>query len=280
VRNGFLSALLAVLAGVLVACGGADDKGGGAPPATGPPSPEQDARRAAQTILDGNDARTLCTRLVTRRLLSDMYKGDRQRCIAEPVNDHGTDAGTTKITGVTVDGATASVAVTTVGGEADGAAGTLELVREGNAWKLDALGADYLRAAFLIAIGQVHTGAIGHPAMRACFAKQARTMSEPRLRRVMSQGARDDPAVRGTLIAMAEKCPEALHAYIAQTLGDAIEKDGFRPAFVRCFKRELENFLPLVPISGELLMEDPDGITRAALAGLMTGIRKICGPTR
>lgn len=278
-RNGFLSALLAVLAGLLVACGGAEEEGG-APTTTAAPSPEQDVRHAAATILEGDDARALCTTLVTQRLLDDMYEGDREQCISDPVNDRGTDAGTTKITGVTVDGDGATVTMTTVGGEADGAAGTLELVREEDAWKLDALGADYLRSAFLLAIGQVHTGAISHPAMRTCFAEQARAMSETRLRRVMSQAARDDPAVRRTLIAMARKCPDALHAYVAQTLTDAIEKDGFRPAFVRCFKRELETFLPLVPISGELLTENPDGITRAALAGLLKGIQKICGKPR
>ena len=264
-----------MLGGVLAlcACGGDD------PEPAKPATPEEQVRAAATKVLNSTeaDAKAVCTTLVTERLIDEVYKGDRQACIDSPVNDDEEgDPGKPKVDSVTVEGARADVVSSVEGGSGDGTRGTLLFAREGGSWKLDRFGTDYLRSAFAAAIKSTDEGALSLPEMKTCLAAKAKKMRESQLRRFIYQSIRDDPKVKATTIALAGKCPEPLAKFVAMQIGDALAKDGKKPAYVRCMKEQLAFLLGVTGLADEALKAGDDDLSATALTAVVSGADKNC----
>ena len=99
-------------------------------------------RAAAKRVAESKDAKTVCTTLVTKRFIDEVYEGDREACIKTPLTKEDEKTGEAEIGRVSVDGSQADVEITQVGGDADGTKGTLMFAREGGQWRLDRFGED------------------------------------------------------------------------------------------------------------------------------------------
>ena len=262
-----------MLGGVLAlcACGGDDPK-----PAK-PATPEEQVRAAATKVLNSKDAKAVCATLLTERFIDEVYDGDRQACIDSPINDDDEgDPGKPKVDSVTAEGARADVVSSVEGGSGDGTTGTLLFAREGGRWKLDRFGTDYLRSAFAAAIKSTDEGALSLPQMKTCLAAKAQKMREAQLRRFIYQSIREDPKVKGTVIELAGKCPEALAEFVSIQIGDALAKEGDKPAYVRCTKDQLAFLLGVTGLADEALKAGDDDVSAAALRAVLAGADKNC----
>jgi hypothetical protein len=251
----------------LAACGGDDPKK--------PASPEDQVRAAALKILESKDAKTVCTGYVTTRFIDEVYEGDRQKCIEQPLTKEDEHPGKPKVDQVRIHGANADVSVTIVGGDGDGTTGTLLFAREGRRWKLDRFGTDYLRSGFAASIRSTHSGMMSLPAMKTCLTGKAKRMRERPLRKFIYQSIRHDAKVKNTAISLAEKCPRPLAAFVAGELANGL-KDRGGPAYVRCMRTKLAPMLWFTGLSGEALRAGGHDVRSAAIAGLVLPIDKEC----
>lgn len=135
--------MLIALAVALPACGG--DDGGGTP------SAREQVRAAAERVLATSDAELFCTRLVTQRLLDDVFLGERKVCVKAPANQEEDDGPTkSAVTSVDVRGDRATVELRS---KADGEpAGSHEYARERGRWKLDRFGDAYIDRVFALGL--------------------------------------------------------------------------------------------------------------------------------
>ncbi len=263
--SAFLAALALLAACLLSACGSSG------------PTAEDEARETAVRAIETTDAKAFCRQLVSERLIEEVVGGGVAACEKASVvaDDPGTaTASTVSLRGEDESGA--EVAVRVEGGELDGVAGHLELVREGDRWLLDRYGDDFLRSSFLVAIETVDEGAISNSRMKACIGKQAAKLSGVRLREINRAAASDPAALVEALLPLAEKCPAALAEYAADEFTEGLAEKGKSPAYVRCLHDELEAFLELTDIVPELLGENPGFAAVAALEGIATGAKRNC----
>ena len=129
-----LAMLIAALAATLVlaACGDDDDDGGGG---------EEDAEisSAIEVSVHTTDPAD-CTRLQTQSFLEQTNFSTGEEAIQdceEDVADTANDPDSTDVSEIEVDGTSASANVALEGGSFDGSTLTIDLVKEGDQWKLD-----------------------------------------------------------------------------------------------------------------------------------------------
>jgi hypothetical protein len=125
----------------LAGCGGDDGLYGGgeettATPTTAAMSDEQRIEIAIEGALASGDPKLACERFVTEHYLRTTY-GDRTACVQGQAP--GSAAKSVKISGIAVDGESAKAVAVPKGGPSSGDRLRVTLVREGDAWKVDAL---------------------------------------------------------------------------------------------------------------------------------------------
>jgi hypothetical protein len=266
VRSLFVLGLAALAVG-LCACGG--DSG---------PSPEEEVRAAALRAIETEDPALFCRKLVTERFVDELFEGGLAACVKSDVVEE--DPGEPKVGAVAIegeDGARAEVAVSVAGGNLDGTSGRVEFVKQGERWKLDRYGDDYLRSSFLAAIENADDGVLAVESMKRCFSGQVEKMSAAEVREFVDDAAEGGDAYFGNLVSLSENCPEGMAEYGARELTDQLYETGKRkPVFIRCIRDELEAFLLLTDIAPDLLGEEPDEFAVATLEGIVTGAKKNC----
>jgi hypothetical protein len=241
------------------------------------PSAEEQAGDAAAKAVGTEDIELFCTRLVSDRFLDELVDGDVKACKKSTLA--GEDPGVPTVTEVAIDDgdARATAMIEIEGGESDGTAGHVELVRQRERWVLDRYRDDYLRSAFLTAIENVDEGAIALPRMKTCMGRQAVKLGPDRIRRIVYDATTDPAAMVKDLLPLAENCRGALAEYGAKAIADALEEEGKRsPAFIRCIRDELETGLLITNIAPELLGPNPDFGASLALDGLATAAKRTC----
>jgi hypothetical protein len=265
-RTVLLGALAAIAAIGLSACG---DSG---------PSAEEEVSAAAAKAVATEDSAQFCRRLVSERFLDEVVDGDVAACVDSTLV--GEDPGVPAVSAVEVDeeGTRATVMVRVEGGENDGSAGHLAMVRVGERWVLDRYEDDYLRSAFLVAIENAEEGAIAVPKMKACMGRQAAELGPNRIREIAIDASTDPAAMVESLLPLGEKCPAGLAEYGAKEIADSLAEEGKRsPEFIRCIRTELEAGLLLTDITPELLGPNPDFGATLALEGLAAAAKQRCG---
>jgi hypothetical protein len=260
----------------LAACGGSGSSTDDGPTA------EEEVKVAAVRAVENDDAGSFCRTEAGRAYLKKIYDGDVKKCAESegtvPKHPSKARAGTAK---VRPDQRHATVTVSLTGGDLDGTAGAIEMVKEGGAWKVDEFDDAFIRSAFLASIETVDEGAVSTPGMKACFAKQIKAMPAGTIRHLTYASDQGDIKEQNKgLLKMAEKCPEsALAEYGARTLTDELDvtKGDHKPGYVKCLRKELEFLLEVTGITTELLVEHPGFAAVAALEGILEGAKKNCG---
>lgn len=154
------------------------------------------------------DVKVECEETVTRDFVQRVY-GDLAQCRRaerpEPGDDESDDA---RVSNIEVDGDSATARVLFVGGDTDGARGTVELRQEDGDWRVDDLGVDLLRST-------VNTGlssdsqdeeSLRRPAVRRCVRKAFADLSDDELKRVAYAAISERPSSRAELGRLLAPC--------------------------------------------------------------------------
>jgi len=257
--------VLAVLAAVLGACGSGS-------------SPEEEVREAAIRTAATDNAKTFCHTMVTEGFLDEVFDGDIAGCVNSSVIDE--EPGKPIISTVALRGedeSRALVGLRIEGGEADGLTGHVDFAKEGEEWKLDRFGDDYLLSVYEVSMDRVDEGAVSTPSVRACMGKRLAGLDSGALRNLTFVGLTDKAKAEKRLIAIAKECPGPLADYVAGEMLKAFaEAGGHSPAFMRCVRQELPAFIELTGIAGNLIVAEPDFASLAALEGLLVGVQRNC----
>lgn len=242
------------------------------------PSTEEEVRAAATRAIEAADPKPFCRHLVSAGYVKRIYDGDVQKCITSE-GSVPEDSGKARVTAIALDpkGETrATVAIAVEGGSLDGSSGHVEMVEEGDAWKLDDYQDDYLRSAFLAAIQTVDEGAISTGAMKACFTRQVKTLDAATIRKLnFASDSDEQEALNKELKKLAENCPHALADYGAKTLTEGLAEKR-SPAFARCIRKDLFFLLDITNLAPELLTEHPSFAAEAALDGIVESAKEHC----
>jgi hypothetical protein len=242
------------------------------------PSAEAEAREAAVAILETTDQAHFCHQLVTDRFLEETVGGGVAAC--ENASVLADDPGKARATKVSIHGdddSGAEVAVEVKGGELDGVTGTLGLVRNGDRWRLDRSGTDFLRSSLLVAIRTVDEGALSADGVKSCIGRQAQKLSGDQILDFNRDATIDSEAfLKRDILPLAEKCPRALAEYATDEFTRGLVKSGKSPAYVKCLRVEIEAFLLLTEITPELLLKNPGFAPEAALEGIVEGAKRNC----
>jgi hypothetical protein len=274
VRSAVLACSALFAAFVLASCGG----GGGDSSTDSGPSAEAEVKAAVAAVVAARDPKVFCRQLVSEHLVATVYGGDVTRCLDsdEPVPQ---EAGKAHVFSVELDPKTersAEVKLRVDGGTQDGAAGHLEMVKEGGAWKLDDYGDDFLRSVIVVEIDVIDEGAAANPLMKKCLGAQFEDLPAAKIRELTYEDDNDKTAmVNKELLKLSENCPHALADYGAEAFSEPL-KGEFPPAFVKCFRQELLLGFELTDLAPKLLVPKPDDIAVAALEGLAAGAKQNC----
>lgn len=242
------------------------------------PSAEDEAADAATRALETKSAKEFCRRLASRRLIEEFVVGGTAACekASSVVSKDPGDVSVTEVVPAREDESRAKVAVKLTGGEADGVAGHVEVVRAGERWQLDGYDDDFLRSSMTVAIREVDEGAIANERMKTCMGNQIEKVGGARMRKIFRAGTSGGAVLIETLLPYAENCPAALAEYGADEFTEGLLEKGKSRAYVNCLHEEIEGLLLLTDIAPELLGEKPDSIAVAALEGIVTGAKRNC----
>lgn len=260
--------LLAALALGLSACGsgsGSDEPD--------PPSPQEQVRAVALKMLETADPQVGC-RLMTRRYVAETY-GAMARCLAADEEDALRGA---RVEQVVVRGerATAQVEVPPGDGLAR-IAGTIELAREGGAWRVDRSDSDFLRSLLVAGAGKPGDRGLATSApVRACMQKQLAALSDDAVRRFAQLASSRDRSLQRATLRLVERCPAAVADYLSAELVRALRGEGRSPAFLRCMRRELRTYLTVTGLGPRALRGNADDAVTAAVGGVALGAQRIC----
>jgi hypothetical protein len=209
------------LACALAACGGEDE-----------------ADRIADVIdrAATTDDPAICTELMTPAFLAQTEAGDDPLQECEEDQLEGDDsADSTEISAVEIDGERASAEVAFSGGPTDGQTVAVELVKEGDNWKLDRVDSfvEFNRDAFFAATEKDFSD---DPALGAEFARCAipalEELTDQEIQEIFISGE-DARVVR----LVAEDCPDE---YREALIRSALENAEIPPEVRRCIARAME----------------------------------------
>lgn len=161
----------------------------------------EDADKIAAVVeraLTTTDPDVKCTDVVTKGFVKKVY-GDLATCKEAEVpdgddNEKPTGSDTSR---VKVRGEQATATVTVQGGDTDGASGTLELEREDGAWKVSALGADFLRSQLEKSLANSDADSpFADAKVRACVEKALGALDDEEFRTIAYSGIAERPTPR------------------------------------------------------------------------------------
>jgi hypothetical protein len=243
------------------------------------PTPEEEVSEAAVKAAESGNSKAFCRTMVTEHYIQVVFRGDLEACV-ESDDAVPKDVGKARVSAVAIDPrneSRAEVKIAIKGGELDGTAGHLEMVEGRDGWKLDGLEDDYLRSTFMAAVVGADEGALANEMIKACFVRNADSLSEETIRELTYAGYRSKKAeVTEALLPIAEKCPHALADYGAREFTKGLVAKGKSPAYVHCLQDEIRFFLELTDIVPALLAPKPDFASVAALEGIVEGAKKNC----
>ncbi|HST38505.1 MAG TPA: hypothetical protein VLK58_03310 [Conexibacter sp.] len=265
----FVPLALAALALSVSACG-SDGSGSDEPD---PPSAQEQVRAVALKLLASEDPQVGC-RLMTRRYVAETY-GTLARCLA----DDGDDAlRGGRVEQVVVRGARATAQVEVP--PADGLsriAGTLELAREGGAWRVDRGSTDFLRSLLVAGAGKPGDRGLSTSApVRRCMQKQFAALSDGGVRRFTLLASSRDRRLQPATLRLVERCQAAVADYVAVELVSALRREGRPAAFLRCMRREVRTYLTVTGLATRALRGNASDAGTAAIGGVALGAQSIC----
>jgi hypothetical protein len=257
---------------LLSACGGEDPPQRPAPKAT--PDPVAQVRELAPKVVSGAGGYELCFEHSTDRFIRAVYKGDREACrnIQQVIG-----TGTPKVLDAKVKGDEASVSVEYAGSVVKGRYGTLEFVREGDVWKLDKVGSDFVRATAVVSVRALSTGALSVPEVQQCVARQTLKLSDAAVRKYVYALFRLDQDAGPAALRLVNKCPKQVAIYVAEELALGLKTQGYSRRYVECAQPRLEGYMALTGIAPNVLSgSDKVDFGKDAVTGLIRGVDEQC----
>lgn len=243
------------------------------------PSPEEEVSEAAVKAAESENSKAYCQTMVTAHYVQVVFHGDLEACVDsdDAVPKEAGKAVASQVSIDPKDETKAEVVVAITGGELDGTTGHLAMIEEEDGWKVDELGADFLRSTFMAAIEHADEGALSNKLLKACFVRNADSIDDKTIRELTYAGYRSKKAeVTDALLPIAEKCPHALADYGAREFTKGLVAKGKSPKYVHCLQTEIGFFLELTDIVPALLQPKPDFASVAALEGIVEGAKKNC----
>jgi hypothetical protein len=204
--------------------------------------------------ITSNDPEVMCVETVTPAFVTRVYKtvAACRKAEAPKPSDSPKPTGA-KVTDVEVKDGKATASVTAVGGDTDGAHGTIDLAKDSGAWKVEDLSVEFLRSqlaqGFANATFTADDGPLTDPAFRACLTKQldalddvafkavaynaiAETETDPRFLKAVTtcQGETSTATGSGDVPAPSSKVREQFEGGLRQSA----EKDGTTTKTIDC----------------------------------------------
>jgi hypothetical protein len=282
--------LIVIWVSILVALGLAACGGGGASTGSGgtdsaeatdasPPAAHEAEAAAVRAVEDG-DAASFCRGEASAGYIRRIYGGDVGRCVSSKGSvPERPGKASARAAVLDPDEEHATVTVALSGGTLDGTAGKIEMVREGDGWKLDDYDDAFIRSAFLASIHTADEGALSTPEIKACFSHQVKGLPAATIRQITDHSdAGEKGAMDRDLVKIAENCPEsALAEYGARTLTEGVEEGGKHgKGYVACLHREIKFGLEVSGITTDLLLAHPSEAAVGALEGIVEGAKGSC----
>lgn len=239
---GVLVALAATLA--LAACGGSG-------------SGSDSSKQITDTLTTGlttSNPTVLCTKTFSTGFVKRVY-GTQAKCVTVETKNAKTNKPATavKVTGIAVDGGTATAVVAITGGDDGGASGPLSLVSQQKGWRVDDLSTALLRS-------QLDAGVKNDrslPAnLKTCIANKISAFDDPSFRSLAFGSIGDQPAALAQIKAIATDCfaqtsastgtsgpssgsASVLRKQFDQGISESLKKDGIPTAAITCVQQKL-----------------------------------------
>ena len=190
----FLAALaLLGLTIALAACGGDDTQD----------DPEA-IEEALTRLVTESDLSVRCEGSLSAELLKRLH-GDEEGCREHSEGDEPADDA--KVTGIEVDGDTATAKLEVVGSVSAGATGTVELVREDGEWQVSDLGVDLLRDLVAAGLDSPASGAQQlAPEVRSCLHQALDDLPDEEFKDYAYDAIGEKPEATTKLQGMAQDC--------------------------------------------------------------------------
>lgn len=115
-----------------------------------------------------NDPQVECVETITKNFVTTVYKSLATCKKAEAEKEDNPPTGAT-LTGVKIDGDTATGIVKIQGGDEDGATGELQFAKEDGAWKVDGLSTAYLKSSLTKTLSRPGDGPLAEAGPRDCI---------------------------------------------------------------------------------------------------------------
>ncbi len=277
---------LATLALAAAGCGG--DGGGG---------DGKDKREIVRTIeraFTSDDHEMVCEKLISQRFVERVYD-TAARCVSVQDDDEKPPSDV-PVSDVTIDGDAATARAKFVGGDTDGAAGTIELRKEDGGWRIDDLGTDLLRSVFTTGIDASfgeENEAFREPKIRACVRRALTELPDDRLRSLAYDAVGERKGANERLGRVLTPCLSIsgsgrsgdrsfVRDKFEEGIRDGARRNGVPPATVNCIIRELRSSISdeeigaLAASGGELTPKAQRAVARAFSA---CGVRSDDGTT-
>lgn len=235
----FVAASLVIAVAGLAACGGGDD--------------EQEIRDVIERAVTTRDVKVECEETVTDGFVRRIY-GDVAQCRrAERPEPDEEEADDVRVSNVKIDGDSATARVRLIGGDTDGARGTLELRKADGAWRVDDLGVDLLRSTVDRGLRNSGEGSLRRPAVQRCARSAFTSLSDRELRRVAYLAISEREGSEEALTSMLAPClaiPGSAEgggriSFLRERFEEGVERSlrrrGRSRAAVDCIKRRLRS---------------------------------------
>jgi len=222
-----------------------------------------DANEIAAVVekaLTTSDPDVKCAEVVTTGFVSTVY-GDLAACKEAEAPDESDDEKPTgsSTSRVKVRGEAATATVTVQGGDTAGSTGTLEFEKEDGAWKVSALGVDFLRSQLEKSLANSEDDSpFADAAVRSCVGKDLGALDDEEFRTIAyagiakkptprfveivtacAQKASPDPGDNGRGDGDAEGAQSLLRRQFESGIREAARKDGATDAQIACVVRKL-----------------------------------------
>lgn len=237
-----LAALLAaaVLPLAAGACGGEDT--------------EQQITDALNAGLTSDDPKVACEQLPSSELVAKIW-GTVENCLKIERKDEDEPAQAVEVSGIEVDGESATAFIERKGGTNDGARGALDLVKEDGEWRIDDLSPALLRSQFETG---VRSDRELPTALKECLSEKVLALDDAELKTFAYASIGEKPEARRQLARYLSECAGSaddgtdsdgkdsgevsiLRRQFEKGIAESLRKDGASAAVIACVQRELRS---------------------------------------
>jgi hypothetical protein len=255
---------------VLAGCGG-----------DGSDEDEQEIRRVIRLSLTTDDPRRDCRQRLSASLIRRTY-GTRERCVRVQRDDDNEPARAVEFAGVEVSEGAATAELEVRGGDADGAKGGLELVREDSTWRIDEISIPLLRSLVEAGLRAGDTGQNLPPGALQCVGRELSALPDDELRNVTYAAIGETRKGLRRILEFFAQCEgEGGRSILRQIFEQGIElslrSSGSSEAQIECIVRDLRARIAEEDLAA-LLLESEAELTRLGEAAAAACSQPGSGP--